>query len=240
MNVTGTNYQLMKSSFATEQKKNATLKEQREEEKKSSGLSFTSNYEDMIENIQEQIKKVNENQDFDEDTKKAKLKELQDQIDEIRNLQEMEKTRKLEEAQAEKEEASKKKVEERNKLEKTNTVDESKDGDLLILSENAKDLIKSDLALDKLEAKDSMRKELKAETKMLKNQIEIDQGRGVESKHKAEDLDKLESNLDAINNEEKPKIETSENKPYLEKDDDKETSDENDVKSDKNQEENNK
>ncbi len=216
MKITGQNYQLMKSSFANEQKKENSIKEKKSEQKDSKNINgATNNFDEMIEKIQEQIKKVNENSNYDEETKKAKLKELQDQIDEIKKLQELERTRKLEEAQAEKEEASKKKVEEKNKLENTTTVDESKDGDLLILSEDAKDIIKSDIKLDKLEQKDSIRKELKAEARLLENQIDIDQGRGVESEKKASQLEKLEDNIDTLNNEKKETVKVNNNKPAV-------------------------
>lgn len=167
------------------------------EEGKNSTSSGTMNrYSKMIENIEEQMKKVQENEQYDVDTKKAKMKELQKQIEDIRKMEQEEKAKKLNSINEKKEEKPD---------------SENIDGDKLTLSDEMKDMIKSDVEFDKLKDKNSLNKKLKGSARVLESEIEIDKGRGANTERKEEQLSELKEKIESMDNNELEKMTGTEN-----------------------------
>ncbi len=76
MNIITNNNSIMMGSFSSNQKNSNVGKE----EKKNNSLingNVENSYSKMIENIEEQMKNLQENDYYDAETKKEKMKELQ-------------------------------------------------------------------------------------------------------------------------------------------------------------------
>ncbi len=193
MNVNLNSNRVMLGSFASNQKDRAINKD---ENKNSTNIGNSNSYSKMIESIQEQMKKVQENDAYDVDMKKSKMEELQKQLEEIRKMEQEEKTSKL---------TSEKKVEE----DKSHA--ENSDGDKLTLSEEMENLLKDDVAFDKLKSKNAVQKEMKGEVNVLKREIEVDKGRGANTERKEDQLSELKDRIKNMDNNELEKMNSTKN-----------------------------
>ncbi len=194
MRIDNINNQMLQGKLTSGQKVNKVADQKNSEDKNVIDASKQSSYSKRLESIQEQMNKVKEDDSLDSETKKTKIKELQEQMNEIR--------KKGKEAQVNK-------LAEKNKPEEEKAYAQSADGDKLILTENMKNMIQNDVSLDKAKEKNSDKVELQGENEILKNQIETDLGRGVDTTKKEEELAKKEEKVSEINNNEMEKINNS-------------------------------
>lgn len=141
-------------------------------------LSPKSAQDKLIEKIQEQIIKIQENEHYDADTKKSKIEELQEQLKEIETANRMKESEELKAKSS--------------KSEKTNS-----DGDILETSAEAQAIIEAGLNLDAIKNAYSMKKSLQGESNVLKSEIKMDKGRGVNTAKKEEVLSKLNAGVEA-------------------------------------------
>ncbi len=186
MKISSNSNSIMQGSFSSNQKMNKVSKED-DKNKNSLNGNIGNSYTKMIENIEEQMKKLQESDAYDEETKKAKLKELQKQIEDIRKMEQEEKTGKLGKDEKAKEEKSK---------------NENIDGDKLTLSEDMEKMLKDDVALDKLKAKNAVHKEMKGEARVLQSEIDIDKGMGRNTERKEDRVSEISDKIEAMNNNE--------------------------------------
>ncbi len=129
-----------------------------------------NNYDDRIKGLEAEIESIQTNEKDDAETKKQKIKALQDEIKEIRKLQQKEELEKL-------------KSEDKNKDEKPYM--ENTDGDKLTLSEQMKDMIKADREIKNQEEKSLIKKELEAKETTIEIEIENDRTRNKSESNKA-------------------------------------------------------
>ncbi len=200
MNVKFNSNQAIQGSFSSNIKSNQNnnQKDNKVENKdqkgnKNSSLNAANSYSKMIENIQEQMKKVQESDSYDADTKKAKMEEFQKQIEEIRKMEQEEKASKLGNKQN--------KDDNKNGLEEEN-VAENAHGDKLTLSDDMKEILKDDTKLKKLKEKNATQKEMQGEANLLKSEIEIDKGMGRNTERKEERVSEIKDRVEAMNNNE--------------------------------------
>ncbi len=159
-----------------------------EQENVSSFKPQQSSHDKLISNLQEQIKRINESDNYTTDEKKAKIEELQKQ------LEQAEAEKRLKEAEALKGEAEKTSVKnESNDQNKVNATNE--DGDTLSLSFDAESLIKAQMSLDNMKDASALKTKLKGESNILKSEIELDKSRGVNTAKKEEQLSTMENGV---------------------------------------------
>lgn len=194
------NSALMQGQFSKTQMDKPVKNKDGTIEKKSQNNAMSS-YDKMIENIKEQMKKVQENEIYDEDTKKEKLEELKSQIEDIKKAEQEAKTKKMESEVLGKPEKDKK---------DKSTYNENSDGDEFIISAEMQELIKKDSNIDRKEEKQSLREELKGSKKVLKSEIEADKSRGVSSEKKADELRNLNKRIKALDENELEKMTNTE------------------------------
>ncbi len=189
------------------------------EEKNNPAQSATERNLERIENLEEQIKKIQENEKLDEKTKKDKIKELTKEIEAIKLAEE---ERKLNELKKGEDTNKDGKVDEKDKVKENSGVNkddkdnkigkddksskaaegendgENFDGDTLILSEDMKELLKNADDLKKTEAKSDARDKLKREERVLEREIEVDRGRAANPKRKEDKLLELRDRIDDL------------------------------------------
>lgn len=159
-------------------------KKTKNENKAAIQISLRSKFDRMIENIRERIQKVNENEHYDDETKKAKLEELQKQLEEAEKA----KASKLSESLLEKEKKAEKNTAQNNSAANTQ---KNVYGDTLELSLDAKAFIQADNSLKKLENAHSTQVKSEGAARVLTSEIEIDRERGVDTSGKEEELAEL-------------------------------------------------
>jgi len=150
-------------------------------------LSQNSNYEKQIESIHEQIKKIQENDRYDADTKKSKIEELQKQLEEIEKA----KTTQLSELLPH----DKKNISSNN----SNNSSKSKTNDsgvVLELSVDAKSILQADQSLKTLKSANSTKVKLEGEANVLVSEIKIDKGRGIDTANKEKTLARLKEGVE--------------------------------------------
>lgn len=157
----------------------------------SLSLSPNSQLDKMVEKIQEQIQKIQENDSYDADTKKSKIEKLENQLKEI------EKTKSDQLTQSAL--GQKKKSESNSSNNNSNNNAKGKyegDGAIFDLSSNAKALIEADTSLKNLKNAHSMKVKLEGSSNVLASEIKIDKGRGVDTAKKEEQLAKLKDGIE--------------------------------------------
>ncbi len=200
MNVKFNTNQVVQGSFASNIKNNQKdnkVDNKEQQDNKNSSINAANPFSKMIENIQEQMKKVQESDSYDVDTKKAKMEELQKQLEEIRKMEQEEKNKKLAEKQ------NKTENEEQNKEQ---NVAENAHGDKLTLSDDMKEILKDESKLKKLAEKSATKEKMKAEANLLQSEIEFDKGMGRVIKRKEDRVSEIEDRLEAMNNNELEKM----------------------------------
>ncbi len=179
------------------------------DKKENASQSATDKTLKMIEKLEEQIKKVNENQAYDYETKKDKIRELSKQIEEIK---EAEKKRKAEELEKEKEkektenEEKDKKVNSDNNVEEEVTYSENAHGDKLTLSDDMKEMLNKEKSLKELEEKHDAKKALKNEARVLEREIDVDRGRATNPEKKVKRLNNLEERIEDLDENKQEKV----------------------------------
>ncbi len=199
MNVNN-NRQMMLGSFSSNQKDKLANRGEKENlnknlNKNSSSLNAADKFTKMIENIQEQMKKVQENDSYDTETKKLKMEELQKQMEEIKKLEQEEKLSKMN--------PEKKTNEEKNHA-------ENADGDKLTLSEEMESILKDEVSLDKLKNKETIKNKMKGEERLLNREIEVDKSRGANTERKEDRVSEIKDRVAAMDNNELEKITSNE------------------------------
>ncbi len=198
MNVRMNTNQVVQGSFSSNIKNNQNNKVDNKnnngnKENKNASMNAANSYSKMIENIQEQMKKVQENEVFDDKTKKEMLKDLQKKIEEVRKLEQEEKTKKLQGKQG-------------NKGDGEENVAENADGDKLTLSDDMMAMLKDDDKIKKLEEKDATKKEMLSEARLLKSEIEFDKSMGINPTRKEERVSEIKDRVEAMDNNELEKM----------------------------------
>ncbi len=188
-----------------------------------------NNYEKTIKGLEEQMKSVSANENYDPDTKKEKIKAIQDQIKEIRKLKQDEELKKL-------------KSEESVQGKDENVYLKNDDGDTVTLSDNMMQIIKDDNKVKKQEEQSLLKSKLEGKANRLESEIEKDRGRnksmsngilaeasitekmpegiskqdlkrmdynGFDAKHKGEDVEELKEAIERIENNEVEKLDKS-------------------------------
>ncbi len=141
-----------------------TKKSEKDEQKNVIKNKNENDYEEKIKGIEEKIKNVQASELDDADTKKEKIKALQDEIKELRRLQHEEEIQKLKSEKEKNENAEK-------------PYQENADGDKLTLSDQMKEMIKGERTVKKQEEKAKIKKELEVKASMV--EIGIENARGL-------------------------------------------------------------
>ena len=188
----GSNYALMNKEATATNNTGMNNRPNKTGNQNTSSISLSSNsqFDKMIERIQEQIQKVQENDKYDADTKKSKVEELEKQLKEI------------EEAKAEQLKESvldpKKKSETNNANSNGNNADEKSNGSgvLVDISFDAKVLLEADNSLKQLKSANSMKVRLEGASNVLAYEIKIDKSRGVDTTKKEEQHAKMQEGIE--------------------------------------------
>ncbi len=189
MKINSNQAQSLKGSFSTEQKNNKM-----NNDKNSSIQKADDKYEKMIGNIQEQIKNVQDNKNYDSVSKKQKISDLQSQIQDIQKMKQEEEATKIN------------KPAQKTAKDSEEVFAENMDGDKVILSNDMKNMMENDIALKKAEEKGSAAKDLNSKATILESQIETDKGRGVDTAKKEESLSKVQDKMAELNNKEDDQV----------------------------------
>lgn len=162
---------------------NKNVKNKDDNGQNQSSNNIMSSYDKMVRSIEEQMEKIQADENYDADTKKQKLDELKTQIEDIRKA----------ENEAEIKDAglldNDKKAQDKSKY------NENIDGDKFTLSDEMEDMIKKDSELNKNEEKHSMKVKFEGSANILKSEIETDKGRGVDTQKKEEKLQSLQEKM---------------------------------------------
>ncbi len=232
MQVNAGGKQMLQGSFNLH-KKDSDKEEQSNVIKKEDG----NNYDKTIEGLEEQMKSIRDNDTDDDETKKQKIKAIQEKIKEIRRLKQEEELKKL-----------KNEDKNKNKVSEEQVYQKNADGDKLTLSDEMQEILKGERKIKNQEEKKQLRTELAAEKDILEKQIEKDRERnksasraliseasieedlsggklpeGVtqydldkmdyisfDAKHKDKDVEKLEEAIERIDNNEVEKLDKTE------------------------------
>lgn len=158
---------------------------------KSTDAVKSSGNKKVVENIKKQIDNIIEDDKLDAKTKKQRIKDLKE---DLKEAEDAEKQRRAEEQKEAQEKVATKKDQNNNKSY------QSSDGDKLTISEQASNLIKNETILKQTKMDESAKMELENTKEILKNQIDIDKKRGVDTSKKEERLEKLEQRDVRISN----------------------------------------
>lgn len=157
----------------------------------NASLSVNSQFDKMIESIQEQIQRIQGNDRYDADTKKSKIEELEKQLEEIEKA----KTEQLNQSVL----RQHKKSESNNSGSSANSNAKDKSGNggaILDISINAKALLEADNSLKSLKSAHSLKVKLEGESNVLASEIKIDKERGVDTTHKEEELAQIKEGVE--------------------------------------------
>ncbi len=156
----------------------------------SLSLALSARYDKMLENIQKQIQKVNENDHYDAETKKSKIEELEKQLKEIEKakIDQMSESV-LEQNKKGQGKGSKSKSD-------VNEKGSTEEGVVLDLSFNAKAMLEADRGLKNLQSANAQKVQLRGEANVLTSEIKMDKSRGVNTAKKEQHLGKLKEGVD--------------------------------------------
>lgn len=158
--VTSNNYSYARREAKTSNNAQSAVKTNKPAGQNTNNLSVSVNtqFDKMIENIQEQIQKVRENDRYDDDTKKSKIEELENQLKEIEKA----KAEQLKESVL-----GKKNKSEGDEPSKNDKGNNSGNGVILDLSINAKALLAADNSLKSLKNTHSLKVKLLKANRMF-------------------------------------------------------------------------
>ena len=153
-------------------------------------LSKKSQYSDLIEHIQEQIQKVQENERYDTDTKESKVKELEKQLEELEKAMSNQVSEVLLQNNIEK-------FENRNASNSNNKTNKNTgSGDILEISLDAQALLQADHSVKKMKNAQSTKVKLEGQSNVLASEIKIDKGRGLDTTKQEEELERLKEGVE--------------------------------------------
>ena len=155
-------------------------------------LSPKSQFDKMIEKIQEQIQKVQENEHYDDDTKKSKIEQLEKQLAELEKAKGDQTAESLL-GQAKKTKNSNAGGDAGNNTIKTKT---NSDGDTLEFAVNTKAIVQADNNLKNLQNAHSMKIRSEGEARVLASEIKTDKGREINTARKEERLAQINKTIE--------------------------------------------